>query len=346
MNDYVPLREVARFIWFLKYTQSSNLDIVRTTPILDLCYERAGISSFSPRPDDALKFLEKIEMVDKIGSDLKLSRQCVELVRSSENPLNLNEEQKEIIYTVLLSHNEIGQIIKDLLAACNLTKDGFPSISSDTIRRASEPTKWVTYLLQELDVLHWDGFRFYLNKNKLKFVDTAILKIVALDESTLEDILLFQKKVARAAEDFVVEWEKHRLEFQGDISLIKLVRRVSSENVNLGYDILSVDGGKEGDTDRFIEVKSSSGAHVSFYWSSNEIDCARKYGKNYWLYFIPRANLLPLKKPCIHIIRDPISYLGKTLRYTEKILHVWYNPSTTQFTSVLDLGEDWCGILV
>ncbi len=59
MNDYVPLREVARFIWFLKYTQSSNLDIVRTTPILDLCYERAGISSFSPRPDDALKFLQR-----------------------------------------------------------------------------------------------------------------------------------------------------------------------------------------------------------------------------------------------------------------------------------------------
>jgi len=346
MNDYVPLREVARFIWFLKHTKSSNLDIVRTTHIIDLCYERSGISSFSPRPDEALRFLEKIGIINKIGTNLKLSQQCIELVRSAENPLNLNEEQKEIIYAVLLSHKKIGQIIRNLFAACSLSKDGFPFISSDTIRTASERIKWVMYLLQELDVLSWDGYRFYLNKSKLRYVDSSMLKIIALDESTLEDILLFQKEVARAAEDFVVEWEKHRLEFQGDESLIKLVRRVSSENVNMGYDIVSVDGGKEGDTDRFIEVKSSCGTRVSFYWSSNEIDCARKLGKNYWLYFVPRANLLPLKKPCVHIIRDPISCLGKTLKYTEKILHVWYDSSTIRSTSVLDLGEDWCGISV
>ncbi len=346
MNDFVPLREVARFIWFIKQNYRANQNIVQTIPIIALCRERAGISSFSPRPEGALKLLEEMGMVKQIGTKLVLNSQCVELVESAESPLYLNEEQKEIIYEVLLSHKEIGQRIRNLFEKCKLTDEGFSAISADTIRIADAQTKWVTNLLQELDILFWDSSRFYLNKNKLKFLDSTMLRIVDMDEPTLEEILLFQKKMARMAEDFIVEWEKHRLESQGDSHLVKLVRRVSSENVNLGYDVISVDGGKNEDEDRFIEVKSSCRTSISFYWTSNEINSARKFGRNYWLYFVPKANSLPLKKPCICIIRNPINYLGKKLKYTEKSLHVWYEPPIMQSKSVLDLGEDWCGISV
>lgn len=344
MNDFAPSREVARVIWFLKQKQNGDRGIVRTMQIIDLCNEHAGISSYSPHPDGALKFLEKIGIVNKVGIHLRLSTKCIELVRAAENPLNLNEEQKETLYAALLSHKEIGQIIRNLFTTFNPTENGVPAISSDSIRGADAKTKQIMYILQELDVLYWDGFRFQLNKDKLKFIDSNELRIIALDESTLEKILLFQKKVAKAAEDFVVEWEKHRLEFQGDIPLIKLVRRVGGENVNLGYDIASVEGGKNGDTDRFIEVKSSCGSSFSFYWSSNEIECARRLGKKYWLYFVPRANILPLKKPCMQIIRNPISCLGKTLKYTEKILQVWHEPSKKRGMRVIDFGDGWCGM--
>lgn len=344
MNNFVPLREVARFIWFLKQKTSGNLKIIRTMHIIDMCREKAGISSFSPNPEGALKFLEEIEMIKQTGPNLRLSPQCIELVKSAESPLYINEEQKEIIYVALLSHKEIGQKIRDLFAICNLTERGFSAISVDTVRRLDNSVKFLVRILQEIDVLYWDGYRFNLDKKRLRLLDSRILRVIVMDESTLDKILLFQKKSARAAEHFIVEWEKHRLVFQGDEHLIKLVRRVSSENVNLGYDVASVEGGKDGDTDRFIEVKSSCGTDFSFYWTSNEIDCARELGKNYWIYFVPRAHILPIKMPIVHIIRNPSSCIGKTLKYTEKSLKVWYEPFKMHSKKILDFGDGWCGI--
>jgi len=343
MNKFVPLREVARLIWFLKQKTSRELNIVRTMHIVDMCREKAGISSFSPNPERALEFLEEIAMVKQMGPKLMLDSHCIELVKSAESPLYINEEQKEIIYEALLSHKVLGQRIKDLFAKCNLTEEGFTAISNDTVRILDDNAKFLIRILQEIDVLYWDGYRFYLDKKRLRFLDSRMLRVVALDESTLDKILLFQKKFARAAENFIVEWEKHRLIFQGDEHLTKFVRRVSSENVNLGYDIASVEGGKSGDMDRFIEVKASCGTNISFYWTSNEMDCARKLGENYWIYFVPRAHMLPVKMPKVHIIRNPISCIGKTLKFTEKSLKVWYEPFKMDLKKILDLGDGWCG---
>jgi len=344
MNNFVPLREVARFIWFLKQKTNGNLRTIRTMHVVDMCRENAGISSFSPNPRGALKFLEEIEMIKQTGPDLRLSSQCIELVKSAKSPLYISEEQKEIIYVALLSHEEIGQKIRDLFELCNLTEEGFSAISVDTVRRLEDNVKFLIRILNEIGVLYWDGYRFNLDKKRLRLLDSRILRVIPMNESTLDKILLFQKKIARAAENFVVEWEKHRLVFQGDRPLINLVRRVSSENVNLGYDIVSVEGGKNGDTDRFIEVKSSCGMDFSFYWTSNEIDCARELGKNYWIYFVPRAHILPINMPIIHIIRDPVSCMGKTLKYTEKSLKVWFESSKMQPIKILNFGNGWYGV--
>lgn len=342
MDNYVPLREVARIVWFMKQENSLRMNNVRAPIILDLCRERAGISSFSPRPEDALSLLEQIDMVRRVGRSLILSPECVDLIVSSESPLYLNEEQKEIIYGTLLSHNEIGGKIRDLFARCNVTGDGYSAISTDTVQWADEELEWITYILQELNILCWDGSRLKLNKEGLRISDPGIFGVVAMEESMLEEILLFQKKIAREAEDFIVEWEKQRLDFQGDSHLKNLVRRVSSENVLLGYDVASVEGGRDGDEDRFIEVKSSCGTNVSFYWTTNEMNCAKRLGENYWLYFVPRANILPGKRPCVHIIGNPIRHLGKTLKYKEKSLHVWFESEKAKPVS-LDFGHGWLG---
>jgi hypothetical protein len=71
--------------------------------------------------------------------------------------------------------------------------------------------------------------------------------------------------------------------------LAKRINHVAAENVGAGYDILSFteSANAAGHSDRFIEVKAVSPIDFKFYWSRNEIETARVYGPNYFLYLVP-----------------------------------------------------------
>lgn len=84
------------------------------------------------------------------------------------------------------------------------------------------------------------------------------------------------------AEEYVVEYERKRL--QGH-PRIELVKRISLVDVGAGYDIESFEGPRSFLPDRFIEVKSHKGSE-HFFWSIGELEAAKELGDRYHLYLV------------------------------------------------------------
>ena len=125
-----------------------------------------------------------------------------------------------------------------------------------------------------------------------------------LTEQQLWEKLQKRNMRARDAEIWVVEYEQRRLIEQGAPQLAALVRRVSEFDVGAGFDVQSYEA--DG-MPRYIEVKSSTGQRVQFYWSLSEMQMAREKNAQYHIYFLPRCQDLPKVSPGLTIIRDPIS---------------------------------------
>ncbi|WP_457572180.1 DUF3883 domain-containing protein, partial [Desulfovulcanus sp.] len=77
-------------------------------------------------------------------------------------------------------------------------------------------------------------------------------------------------------------------------------KSVYNETKPDSYDIKSYEkDGKE----RFIEVKATTGETSQFQLTFNEYKVAKKYGKQYWIYFVHLDNN---STPKITMINDPI----------------------------------------
>jgi hypothetical protein len=99
-----------------------------------------------------------------------------------------------------------------------------------------------------------------------------------------------------AAEEFVVAWEQK----QG-----RSATRLGGNNP--GYDIAS--RSKDGEEERFIEVKSIAGewGGTGVRLTPTQFACAEHYGDRYWLYVIEDAKT---GRPIVHAIQDPAAHIS------------------------------------
>jgi hypothetical protein len=101
----------------------------------------------------------------------------------------------------------------------------------------------------------------------------------------LQESLALREEYGQLSEDFVLDYERRRLSEHPQSFAIK---QISTIDVSAGYDIASFISLGSSFIDKFIEVKSYS-KNLSFYWSKNEIETARKLGDHYFLYLIDRS---------------------------------------------------------
>ncbi|NCT55020.1 DUF3883 domain-containing protein, partial [Candidatus Falkowbacteria bacterium] len=110
-----------------------------------------------------------------------------------------------------------------------------------------------------------------------------------------------QKKndeIGKKGEKFVLDEERKRLKKLNINSHGKEPKNMS--NTNAGYDILSYN--KDG-SDRYIEVKSSTSKKLtSFFITEHELEIAKNYRENYYIYIVTDVSG---KKPKIRIINNP-----------------------------------------
>jgi len=106
------------------------------------------------------------------------------------------------------------------------------------------------------------------------------------------------------AEDFVLEYEKKKLE-----NYDKSPKKISQVDVGAGYDIISYN--HDGSL-RHIEVK---GIHSSksFHWSKNEVNASIRLNETYFIYCVGFEKLKPTK--IIRIINDPYKDIFKEKKF-------------------------------
>lgn len=90
------------------------------------------------------------------------------------------------------------------------------------------------------------------------------------------------RELGLAGEEFILNYEKARLEDNNRSSLSDKIEHISLNDDSAGFDIHSYE--KNG-KDRFIEVKTTRYDRYSqFFVSSNEVKTSKKYEKKYFLY--------------------------------------------------------------
>lgn len=110
------------------------------------------------------------------------------------------------------------------------------------------------------------------------------------------------RKLGRAGEQWVIDFEHQRLK---NVGLVELVQRLDWVSDRLGdgagYDILSYDAPS---TPRYIEVKTTNGAHASsFIISRNELNFSQEAGDAFFLYRLFQFR----DAPALYMLRGDVS---------------------------------------
>jgi uncharacterized protein DUF3883 len=132
----------------------------------------------------------------------------------------------------------------------------------------------------------------------LAFSSKRIAKTLSPEQ--LERLQEVQARQGADAEEYVLRFERNRLEGHAQL---QLVRRVSLVNTAAGYDIESFEGVRSFLPDRFIEVKSYRGTE-HFFLSLGELEVARELGERYYIYLIDTEKC-DLQENSPKIIQNP-----------------------------------------
>jgi len=305
------LREGLRFLWFAHELGTSENGRIDPTSVIRLCRDWAGISSFSPNPILGIQFLVETGLAEERIEGFFLTQVGILIASAAEEPLALNDTQRSYILEHLAANREWSWRLRNVLTRFRIDDQGRLAFVRPLEELSAAEDEALT-LLQLIDVTELDGESLILRRDSLKSLADCMQAWLPIPQSDLDEIIKDRMRLADAAEEYVVEWERRRLDSIGQTHLRTLVSRVSLEDVSRGYDIHSVDGENGSDMDRYIEVKCSQGERLSFYWTAREMEVAEQYREQYWIYFIPRANLLPDRCEVL-MIQDPIRLKGTLL---------------------------------
>jgi len=98
----------------------------------------------------------------------------------------------------------------------------------------------------------------------------------------LEAILEKRNKNGILAENFALAYEK---KINKNHPLRKMIELISRIDISAGFDLVSFACENSRELDKFIEVKAYTQGK-KFYWTRNEIDKARIFSDNYFIYLI------------------------------------------------------------
>lgn len=304
--DPSSLREGLRFLWFANEIGIDRSGAVDLVSVVRLCRDRAGISSFSPNPMLGIRFLVDAGLAQETDGAIRLTQVGLTIAGKAREPIILNDAQRECLLEHLMTDKRWSERLRGILTHFRVDESGRLAFVKPLYELDEEQDGTLT-LLQLMQVIRLDGEDLILGRDAVKFLADYMYSWLPISQLELDKIIAERKRLADMAEEYVVDWEKRRLEHVGFPQLCSLVSRVSETDVSRGYDLHSVDGEHGSDRDRYIEVKSSIGENLAFYWTAREMEVAEQRRDQYWIYFVPCVHLLP--KVCtIHAIQDPIRF--------------------------------------
>lgn len=246
-----------------------------------------------PRVLAALGLLEELGLCKRMDGYVEPTERCRQI---ADNP------------------EQIGRDVGTLLLSCLIEEGAIPSsvIFFDTqkgrycMKRTSVKMRFAAFrnLLLDAGILSAEGDLFYFLVDDNVFLQNAVRNWrQGMTPEQLMRKLKKEKEAGEIAEKYVMDYECSRLGFPK----AEKVEHVSLVSVSAGFDIASFNNPQSIVFDRLIEVKAYGSR--GFYLSSGELNAARKYGNNYYLYIV---NINEIAEPNYSptIICNPIEYFS------------------------------------
>lgn len=247
----------------------------------------------------------KIQNTVALLVDLGIVEMRGEHVASFEKVERPDALGARLVDYVLAEHHQPD--FSDLL----LLVDGTNEIWVDA-KRAPGRHLGIGALLVDIGVFHRDRLTSTTWRVGDQYADRFIQAAARLNEAfslgtlSVDDLQRRLTQSAEAglrAEEWVVRFETSRLK---DHLLRRQIRRISDRHADAGFDILSFRDRSSIAHNWFIEVKSFAGS-PRFYWTANEIECAKRKGERYVLYLVDRSQFQREDyEP--HVIRGPYGF--------------------------------------
>lgn len=306
-----------------------NLEFNNVYELLKLVNSRelysSAISTYSvyyTEKDVTEKFITELNLIYDSENGNKLTGRVI----NTDGSLIGKDELKTLLIEILMSSdNEYSESIAKFFEHFE-NKDGKLIYTPNEKNRLKD--SGIRNFLFELEVLE-------LQKNNQTYqlnIDKALIFTEHVNTFKLSPELLcifqqIKKEIGEKAELCVMDYEKKRL--KNNNKLLNMLDHVALTDVNAGYDILSweVTSDTSENIPRYIEVKAIQIENNSrFYWSSNEIDMARKHGDRYSLYLVPRIKEEFMIDE-VRIIRNPSVEIFDSAEWKYKIENysIWSN---------------------
>lgn len=168
----------------------------------------------------------------------------------------------------------------------------------------------ITFGQRFLDVIEIERARQLMGPIPIKklgeFGKSETLSRQGENEISLEELerkLALQREIGRQGEDAAYRYEHIRLLGLGCINPADHIEQVSEKNVGAGYDLRSTFGGEV----RYIEVKSSTVQHVTFFISENERETLAAIGREAFIYLCHVDSDDPKNSSVVREICDPMN---------------------------------------
>ena len=282
------------------------LDTVKSFMLKDAATRQYVKKTFNEQPIRKAR-ISHYDEVEKLCNVL-------ELLNIKTDKVTITSLGKKIIEHDLVESDLKMMFINDVVFGPNLKKwmheallkfdideDGLFSYPKEKIYELFE-LPIILPILYEIGLLEKKETKIIINPKYASLVH----KVIRITQKQLEEQITRQKIIGDIGEEIALKLENSRLEESGLIRQADLVRSISAEFANAGYDIESFDKTEQGDIRRiYIEVKSSVGISIDFYWSANEIKKAQEHGNDYWIYFVPGIDIQSRTSEKPIIIKNP-----------------------------------------
>ena len=272
--------------------------------LISLTAQSATVSHRYPKPESSIKLAVALHLLRSNKSRLDLTETGARfLTVSAGSSVGVSPIQARLLLGLFLDNPEARRAITSVVYCFYGTPSGLKAKVSEL--RSDLSLLRAARLLQQLGLATYRGDDLFLEDLCEDLLSDVITVAASLSEDELWERLERQRERAKLVEEKVLQWERQRLNEIGEPALAEAVVRISSANVAAGYDIESFDGDGR---PRLIEVKSSTGSQLRFYWSLNEREAAARNGVAYWIYFVPFADLVEHELSVI-MFNDPTSLI-------------------------------------
>ena len=299
----ICLRELSRL---LNLWQEHGFAPAHPDALVSWAQESASRSRLAPRPDIGLLLLDQLALAMP-QSDGSLCPAAEVTSGWSEDDHRLDELPSSVSFIVLerLLADEEFRITLDRVFGC------VPFTSTDlqfkwdlTPQEMRREVGWI--LLQQLGLCLNDGENVELSVALAPYIVQTPPANRPMSQRELDERLIAQREMALLAEQHIVRIEQERLRTAGNDDLASGVYRISEEDVEAGFDVLSFEfDGRS----RRIEVKASAGPRERFFISRNELSKASEYGETYWIAWLSFSERLPDGQVEVNWFRNPTRIL-------------------------------------